>query len=62
MMTGQVGRRDGPASAARPEQRAGRIRRRPDPDDVPDYQRVDNASSTRSSRRCGDATLDPKPG
>ena len=28
----------GPAPAARPEQRAGRLRRRPDPDVLPDYQ------------------------
>ena len=35
LMTGQVGpARHGPASAARPEQRAGRVRRRPHPDDA----------------------------
>ena len=36
LMTGQIGRPGtGPAPAARPEQRPGRVRRRPDPDDVP---------------------------
>ena len=34
-----------PASAARPEQRAGRVRRRPDPDDV---SRTTSASTTRT--------------
>jgi formate dehydrogenase major subunit len=35
LMTGQIGAGHGAASAARPEQRAGRVGRGPDPDDVP---------------------------
>jgi formate dehydrogenase major subunit len=38
------------ASAARAEQRAGRVGRGPHPDDVPDYQRVDNPGSHRALR------------
>ena len=39
LITGQIGRPGtGPASAARPEQRAGRVRRRPDPDVLPRLQ------------------------
>jgi formate dehydrogenase major subunit len=44
LMTGQIGRPARAASAARPEQRAGRVRRGPHPDDVPDYQHVSSAA------------------
>ena len=44
----------GAASAARPEQRAGRVRRRPDPDDVPGLPaRRQRRRAATSSRRCG---------
>ena len=42
-----------PASAARPEQRAGRVRRRPDPDDVP------RLPARRRARRCARASSRP---
>ncbi len=64
MMTGQIGRPGtGPASAARAEQRAGRVRLGADPDGV---SRTTSASTmrtrTRASKNCGAPTLDPKPG
>ncbi len=53
----------GPASAARPEQRAGRERRRPDPDDVSRLPARRQRAGARALReRCGARTLDPKPG
>ena len=64
-MTGQVGRPGtGPASAARPEQRAGRLRRRPDPDGLsrlPAGVGQDRRKAP-ASRTCGETKLDPKPG
>ena len=45
MMTGRSPPEFGPASAARPEQRAGRERRRPHSDEYPDYLRVDNGGA-----------------
>ena len=55
--------RHGAASAARPEQRAGRVRRGPDPDDV---SRTTSASTiprrSSASRSSGAARLDQKPG
>ncbi len=64
LVTGQVGRPGtGPASAARPEQRAGRVRRRPHPDVLSRLPvgrgSRDPRASTRSS---GAPPLDPKRG
>jgi formate dehydrogenase major subunit len=51
-----------PASAARPEQRAGRVRRRPDPDDAARLRRVDNPAVRAKFEAAWGATLDPNPG
>ncbi len=55
LITGQIGRPGtGPASAARPEQRAGRVRRRPDPDVLPRLQvGRESGDPRRSTRRPG---------
>ena len=51
-----------PAPAARPEQRAGRLRRGPDPDDVPRLPaRGQRRPRTRSSRPRGAARSTPSP-
>ena len=53
----------GPASAARPEQRAGRVRLGPDPDVLSRLPAREHAGGARSaSRSCGRPTLDPDPG
>ena len=55
--------RDGSASAARPEQRPGRERRRPHPDDVSGLSASGQCRRARhASRRCGARSLDTKPG
>ena len=67
LMTGQIGRPGtGPASAARPEQRAGRVRRGPDPDDVSPTTSASTSAEARarfeSAWGLADGTLDEKPG
>ena len=64
LMTGQIGKPGHrPASAARPEQRAGRVRLGPDPDVL---SRTTSASTTPEARQRFETlwgtTLDPKPG
>ena len=63
LMTGQVGRPGtGLHPAARPEQRAGRVRRRPDPDGLPRLQagRPGRAQSS-ASRTSGAPSSTPSP-
>ena len=64
LITGQIGRPGtGPASAARPEQRAGRLRRRPHPDVLPRLQVGRGPGNPRQGReRCGASSSTPKKG
>jgi formate dehydrogenase major subunit len=64
LMTGQIGRPGtGPAPAARAEQRAGRVRRGPDPDDAARLPARRRPACARASSRLGRArSLDAQPG
>ena len=63
LICGQIGRPVPACTAARAEQRAGRVRRRPDPDVLPGLSGGGQSRHPRRRRKgCGAPTLDPKRG
>jgi len=61
LSTGQIGNRARPASAARPEQRAGRVRFGPDPARVSRLSRVTSPEARKRFEALWKTELDPTP-
>jgi formate dehydrogenase major subunit len=61
LMTGQIGAGHRPASVARPEQRAGRIRFGPDPDGVSGLSARRQSEALRAFRKLWGARSIPSP-